>query len=178
MCAKSLSHVWLWDVWTVAHKALLSRDFPVGNYSLLQGIVPTQGSNPDLPHCRWILHHLSHQGSLRTLEWVAILFYRESYWPTDGARVSHLQHWWVGSLQPGPPGKSSWMWQILFKEDCKKFLLPWCKQTCLNYWRGKNRPPEGEAMCSISTHTFPKIQGGFLGCSTRKVLLCSKLNAN
>ena len=30
---------------------------------LLQGIFPTQGSNPGLPHCRWILYQLSHQGS-------------------------------------------------------------------------------------------------------------------
>ena len=35
----------------------------VGSLSLLQGIFPTQGSNPGLPHCRWILYHLSHQGS-------------------------------------------------------------------------------------------------------------------
>ena len=34
-----------------------------GSCSLLQGIFPTQGSNPGLPHCRWILYHLSHQGS-------------------------------------------------------------------------------------------------------------------
>ena len=27
---------------------------------LLQGIFSTQGSNPSLLHCRWILHHLSH----------------------------------------------------------------------------------------------------------------------
>ena len=31
--------------------------------SLLQGIFPAQGSNPGLPHCRWILYQLSHQGS-------------------------------------------------------------------------------------------------------------------
>ena len=28
----------------------------VGSHSLLQGIFPTQGSNPDLPPCRWILY--------------------------------------------------------------------------------------------------------------------------
>ena len=33
----------------------------VGYHALLQGIVPTQGFNPSLPHCRWILYHLSHQ---------------------------------------------------------------------------------------------------------------------
>ena len=35
----------------------------VGCHALLQGIFPTQGSNPDLPHCSQILYHLSHQGS-------------------------------------------------------------------------------------------------------------------
>ena len=30
----------------------------VGCYAFPQGIFPTQGSNPDLPHCRWILYQL------------------------------------------------------------------------------------------------------------------------
>ena len=34
----------------------------VGSLSLLQGIFPTQGSNPGLPHCRQILYELSYQG--------------------------------------------------------------------------------------------------------------------
>ena len=38
----------------------------VSCHTLLQGIFLTQGSNPGLPHCRWILYHLSHQGSPRT----------------------------------------------------------------------------------------------------------------
>ena len=36
----------------------------VGSHFLLQGILPTQGSNLDLPLCRQILYHLSHQGRL------------------------------------------------------------------------------------------------------------------
>jgi len=36
----------------------------VGSHSLLQGIFPTQGSNPGIPHCRRILYQLSHQGNL------------------------------------------------------------------------------------------------------------------
>ena len=43
----------------------------VGSLSLFQGIFPTQGLNPGLSHCRQILYKLSHQGSPRTLEWVA-----------------------------------------------------------------------------------------------------------
>ena len=35
----------------------------VGSLSLLQGIFPTQGLNPGLSHCRWILYQVSHQGS-------------------------------------------------------------------------------------------------------------------
>ena len=35
----------------------------VGSLLLLQGIFPTQGVNPSLPHCRQILHPLSHKGS-------------------------------------------------------------------------------------------------------------------
>ena len=37
----------------------------VGSRSLLQRIFPIQGSNPGLPHCRWILYQLNHQGSPR-----------------------------------------------------------------------------------------------------------------
>ena len=46
----------------------------VGSLSLLQGIFPTQGSNPGLPYCqwRWAFYQLSHEGSPRILEWVAI----------------------------------------------------------------------------------------------------------
>ena len=35
----------------------------VDSLSLLQGIFPTQASNPGLPHCRRILYQLSHKGS-------------------------------------------------------------------------------------------------------------------
>ena len=49
-----------------------------GYLTLLQGIFPTQGLNPSLSHCWRILYHLSHQGSLRILEWVAYPFSRGS----------------------------------------------------------------------------------------------------
>ena len=40
-----------------------SKKIGVGSLFLLQAIFPTQGSNPALPHCRWILYQLSHKGS-------------------------------------------------------------------------------------------------------------------
>ena len=65
------SHIRLFETqWTFAHQALLSMGFSskstgVGCHFLLQGIFPTQGSNPGLPHYRQTLYRLSHQGSLR-----------------------------------------------------------------------------------------------------------------
>ena len=65
---KSLSRARLFATpWIVAcTKLLRPRDFPgkstgVGCHFLLQGIFPTQGSNPGLSHCRQTLYRLSHQ---------------------------------------------------------------------------------------------------------------------
>ena len=40
----------------------LGKNTAMGSLFLLQGIFPTQGSNPGLLHCRQILNHRSHQG--------------------------------------------------------------------------------------------------------------------
>ena len=50
-----LSHLQLFmTLWTVAHQAPLSMEFPtgVGSHFFLQGIFLTQELNPRLPHCR------------------------------------------------------------------------------------------------------------------------------
>ena len=64
------------------------QNIGVGSRSLLQGIFPTQGSNPGLPHCRQILHQLSHQGSPRILEWVAYPFSSRSSWLRNRTGIS------------------------------------------------------------------------------------------
>ena len=46
----SLSRVWLF--------VTPGQNTGVGSHSLLQGIFPTQGLNPGLLHCRWILYQL------------------------------------------------------------------------------------------------------------------------
>ena len=45
------------------HRNSPGKNTGVGYHALLQGIFPTQGSNPGLLHCRRILYRLSHQGS-------------------------------------------------------------------------------------------------------------------
>ena len=42
----------------------LGQNTGVGSLSLLQGIFPTQGSDPGLPHCRQILYQLSHKRAI------------------------------------------------------------------------------------------------------------------
>ena len=66
---KLLSSVRLFATpWTVAHQDSPSMNFlgkstGVGCHFLLQGIFPTQGLNPGLPHCGQTLYCLSRQGS-------------------------------------------------------------------------------------------------------------------
>ena len=60
----------------------------VGCHALLHGIFPTQGSNPGLPHFRWILYDLSHHGSPWIPEWIAYPFSRESSQPRNPTGVS------------------------------------------------------------------------------------------
>ena len=62
------SYLTLCDPMDIACLASLSMEFSrqeygVGSHCLLQGILPTHGSNPGFLHCRQILYHLSHQGS-------------------------------------------------------------------------------------------------------------------
>ena len=81
-----------------------ARNTGIGCYALLQRIFPAQGSNPGLPHCRQILCWLNHQGSPRTLGWVAYTFSRGSSWLRNGMRVSSLAGGWI-FLRAELPGK-------------------------------------------------------------------------
>ena len=52
--------------WTVARQVPWDspgKNTGMGGHAFLQGILPTQGSIPGLPHCRQIIYCLSHQGS-------------------------------------------------------------------------------------------------------------------
>ena len=113
-----------------------------GSRSLLQGIFPTQGSNPGLPHCRWILYHLSHQGSLRILVWVTHPFSRGSSYTGIEPGSPALQ---ANSLSAELSGKP---WGLLHGDDFKKrktwFNLPliiklWFLDSCMGNWNKSNK---------------------------------------
>ena len=74
--------------WSVTWQLLCPRDSPgkntgVGYHTLLQGISPTQGSNPGLPLCRQTLYCLNHQERPSKLEWVAYPLFRGSSQPRN-----------------------------------------------------------------------------------------------
>ena len=99
-----LGHQWKWV--TVTQSCPLNsagQNTGVDGLSLLQAIFPTQGSIPGLLHCRWILYHLSHQGSPRILEWVAYPFSNISSWPRNWTRVSCIAGRFLPAKLPGKP---------------------------------------------------------------------------
>ena len=131
----------------------------MGSLSLLQGIFPTQGSNPALPHCRWILYQLSHKGkpkntgvgSLSLLQWIFLtqelnrgllhcrqILYQLSYW---GSPVQFSRSVVSDSLRPhGPsspwdsPGQSTGVGSLsllqgIFPTQGSNPGLPHCRQT-------------------------------------------------
>ena len=94
------SHMFLSESCSVVSDSLWPHGHPwnspgqntgLGSLSLLQGIFPTQGSNPGLLHLGWILYQLSHKGSPRILEWVAYPFSSGSSQPKNWTRSPELQ---------------------------------------------------------------------------------------
>ena len=80
----------------------------MGCHFFLQRIFPTQGSNPDLLHCRQTLYHLSHQGSLIS-EWVKSLSHVQLFatpWTVAHQAPPSMefsrQEYWSGLPFPSP----------------------------------------------------------------------------
>ena len=86
------------------------KNMGVGCHALLQGIFATQGSNPGLPHCRWILCHLSHQGCYVGIHACAQLFSRVRLFVTSWIIAPQAslsmgfsrQEYWSGLPFPTP----------------------------------------------------------------------------
>ena len=72
------------------HGILQARILEWVAFPFFQGIFPTQGSNPSLPHCRQMLYQLSHKGRPRILEWVAYPFSSRSSGPRNRTGVSFI----------------------------------------------------------------------------------------
>ena len=84
------------------------KNIRVGCHALLQWIFLTQGSNPGLPHCRWILYHLSHEGS---------------QWETKNTLFS------IRIIQP-----TKWFYQRRIQLFCFQNYLHWLIKFMVLHW--------------------------------------------
>ena len=87
----------------------------VGSHSLLQGIFSTQGMNPGLLHCRWVLYRLSHPD------------------------IKASKEFWLKSRKSGNPTKCyNIPWELKLARyycSCMKAALPSCDGT--SWWWSK-----------------------------------------
>ena len=85
----------------------------MGSLSLLQGIFPTQGSNPGLPHYRWILY----QQVEKDERGVSTLYSLADFVDEDGSRIrkdeSYEKNYLIGKYGAIPTLKSI----DIFKEE-------------------------------------------------------------
>ena len=140
---KSLSRVRLFATpWTIQSVQFSRPDTGVGSISLLQGIFPTQGLNPGLPHCRWILYQLNHKGSPWILEWIAYPFSSGSSWPRNWTGVSCTAG---GFFTNGAIDKNAAKYPTMYR------IALWKKE---NYSASNINDVESEKFCSRNLQDF------------------------
>ena len=123
---KSISRARLFaTAWIVACTKLLrpwdfqGKSTGVGCHFLLQGIFPTQGSNPGLSHCRQTLYHLSHQGSPGWL----VRSGEEGPQRRDGCTL-HVGGMWI-----------VWLRRQILKGDCSvSHSTCFSRDSALSFW--------------------------------------------
>ena len=116
------------------------RNTGVGSLSLLQGIFPTQGSNPGLLHCRQIFYQLSHKGSTGIPEWVAYPCSSGSSWPRNQTGVlciadGFFTNWAIKQAHIKAKKSHRWhfnsyMWLPYYIIQITKYLHLWKKFYC------------------------------------------------
>ena len=140
-------------------RSVMSNSFPpLGLYSpwnspgqntgvgslFLQGIFPTQGLNPGIPHCRWILYQLSHKGSPQCREKMGTNF-KDRLWSGSHCNQSTLLSRLIRSVIP----ISS---KNLEEGDWRHFGLGGVRQDNLGYIFGRReiyRRISGSHCCGI-----------------------------
>ena len=125
-CSVMSDSLWLHGLYSPWNSP--GQNTEMGSLCLLQGIFPTQGSNPGLLHCRRILHQLSHKGSPRVLEWVACPFFRGSSRPRNWTRVS----WNAGGFFTNWAIREAHM--VLVGRDLTLFLCTWIYSCPRTFW--------------------------------------------
>ena len=117
---------------------------------------PDPGIDPGLPHCRWILYRLSHQGSPRNLEWVAYPFSRGSSQPRNRTRISCIA------------GRFSTSWATREAKTCwNSHSISWPHS---QVYSQRDSDINSQMLPDVSTHTFTYT---FLKSRTCIIYMCT-----
>ena len=108
---------------------LQGKNAGVGCHALLQGIVPTQGSNPGLPHCRHILYHLSHQER----PYVIVIIYRYNFGEGNGTPLQY-------SCFENPMDRGAWWAAVHGVAKSQTQLRDFTFTFTFMHWRRKWQP--------------------------------------
>ena len=127
----------------------------VGSLSLLQGMFPTQRSNPGLRHCRWILYQLSYQGSpILVIPQNIIQYWKWMDWSnTQQYRwmAGTQRHRWIQTNPPLPSPAGARPLQEAVG-SCSTFLLWTSIEFTVRTWRFVIHPsPRKFPPASINT---------------------------
>ena len=99
LCLVTQSFLTLWDPMDCSppgssvHGILQARTLEWVAMPSSRGIFPTQGLNPGLPHCRWILYCLSHPGS----PLITILSYKTFFLVLRTCKIYSLSNFQIGN---------------------------------------------------------------------------------
>ena len=127
---KWLSHVRLFSTSWNSRWNSLGQNTGVGSCFLLQGIFPTQGSNPDLLHCRQILYQQSQQGSPALFHsfYRLVIFYCVYIWASLVAQMVKnlpaVQEIWVPSLGREDPLEK----EMATHSSIFAWIIPWTEE--------------------------------------------------
>ena len=91
------------------------RNTGAGCHALFQGIFPTQVSNSVCPHGRWILYHMSHQGSLDSQDKPRQYIQKQRHYFANKGPSSQLCDFYSNHV---------WKWEMDNKEGWT--LKDWC----------------------------------------------------
>ena len=133
----------------------------MGCHSLLQGIFPTQGSNPGLLHCKQTLYCLSHQGSLCPEVRVKPLF------PLPVEQLHPQTYQQQGPLSSPGPTVPELLTQTGMSPICKDTMAVFCKpKMSVHILRLKPGDKTLECLTSGLVQKVGKMWSLFLGSTT------------
>ena len=121
----------------------------VCSLSLLQGIFPTQESNPGLPYCRWILYQQTQKGSPRILERVINL-----KWGRAGTACSDSVTCWVLAIWAQEDSMSAWSLQA----NIGSRWFGFCGHMCIHWgvWINQDITSEADTSIGCFAHWTPE----------------------